>query len=536
MADYLERQFDEDDVIEVVAAHLVQAVEEGPEAPDASEVRARAQEATARAADRARSLGAAAEARRYLEQAIGLTDEPTTRAELHERAGQVSLAMGDPGAADEHFRAAISLFESNGHTHAAARASVGLADVDRAVGRNEEGLARLEAAFEILQHEQPDASLAMLAAQLGRFLFFADRFEDSLERTELALTWAEHLREPQALAEGLNTKALVLNQMGRHEEGLLLLRHSLSVALDHDLGPSVMRAYNNLISAIARHDRHEEELELSFEALEYARRLGDRLWELTMVACTINPLIFTGRWDEAVAAAEQVLDTPDIVHLASVVNELATVVPAFVERGDVDGARRIVAVFRERGTDDAQGRLSLLSGSVVLALADGDVEGAYGMISEARRSLDLAFVDANDPFAVEFRVASLSVLARARRFDELEAELERIRASLPGERTPQLDLQALRLEALVAADRGDAAAVESASKRAIGGFREVAMPFWTSVTSYEFGAWLTQQGRGDEARPYFDEARASFERLGARPWLDRLEAIAPSAVDVSTPA
>ena len=43
----------------------------------------------------------------------------------------------------------------------------------------------------------------------------------------------------------------------------------------------------------------------------------------------------------------------------------------------------------------------------------------------------------------------------------------------------------------------------------------------------EHGEWLAAQGRAEEAEPLFAEAREIFERLEAKPWLERVEAVAP---------
>jgi hypothetical protein len=47
--------------------------------------------------------------------------------------------------------------------------------------------------------------------------------------------------------------------------------------------------------------------------------------------------------------------------------------------------------------------------------------------------------------------------------------------------------------------------------------------------------WLTGQGRAGEAQPLLAEARNTFERLEARPWLERLESI-QNAVSAAIPA
>jgi hypothetical protein len=42
------------------------------------------------------------------------------------------------------------------------------------------------------------------------------------------------------------------------------------------------------------------------------------------------------------------------------------------------------------------------------------------------------------------------------------------------------------------------------------------------VTELEHGEWLVGQARADEAEPLLAEAGEIFERLEARPWLERV--------------
>ena len=51
------------------------------------------------------------------------------------------------------------------------------------------------------------------------------------------------------------------------------------------------------------------------------------------------------------------------------------------------------------------------------------------------------------------------------------------------------------------------------------------MPFWLAVALLEYGEWLAPRDRAVEADPLLSEARRIFERLRARPWLDRLAAV-----------
>lgn len=78
--------------------------------------------------------------------------------------------------------------------------------------------------------------------------------------------------------------------------------------------------------------------------------------------------------------------------------------------------------------------------------------------------------------------------------------------------------------------RGQSEHVESRFKGAVGSFREISVPFHLATTLLDYGAWLTGEGRKLDAEPLFEEARGIFERLEAKPWLERLDAIQTSRV------
>jgi hypothetical protein len=73
-----------------------------------------------------------------------------------------------------------------------------------------------------------------------------------------------------------------------------------------------------------------------------------------------------------------------------------------------------------------------------------------------------------------------------------------------------------------------AANAERLFKGAAGLFQELATPFPLAVTRLEHAEWLTAQARADETQPLLAEAREIFERLEAKPWLERLARTSPT--------
>jgi hypothetical protein len=106
--------------------------------------------------------------------------------------------------------------------------------------------------------------------------------------------------------------------------------------------------------------------------------------------------------------------------------------------------------------------------------------------------------------------------------DRLEELLQIIEGLRPGERPPLLDAHAARLRAKLA---GDAPAAERGFRRAADIFRERELVFWLAVTQLELAEWLTSRDRPDEAQPLLAQARETFERLEAKPWLERVDAV-----------
>ncbi len=188
---------EEDEIVEVVASHYLDAYAAAPDDEDAVEIRAKAREMLVRAGERAASLAANAEAQRSFERAVELADDQLAQAELHERAGTMARIGARADEAAAHYERAIELFEAAGASHPAARVSARLAEILWDRGRLEQGLESMNQAFELLSREEPDEDLAALAAQLGRFLFFAGERNLAFQRIEAALDLAEALLLPE---------------------------------------------------------------------------------------------------------------------------------------------------------------------------------------------------------------------------------------------------------------------------------------------------------------------------------------------------
>jgi hypothetical protein len=112
--------------------------------------------------------------------------------------------------------------------------------------------------------------------------------------------------------------------------------------------------------------------------------------------------------------------------------------------------------------------------------------------------------------------------------DEAKANelLEMVEALPQGLRPPFLEATAHRFRGLLA---GDDPGADRHFTVAAGQLRALEMPFHLAVVQLEHGEWLTARGRPDDAQPLLADARDTFERLQAVPWLERADAVAPGA-------
>jgi class 3 adenylate cyclase/tetratricopeptide (TPR) repeat protein len=521
VARYLENAWgdDEEEIVEVVAAHYLDAYRLAPDAGDADEIRDRARAMLVRAAEKAASLAAAQEAASYFRRAADLTESSLESAELVERAGQMAQLRGRLDEAAAAYAEATELFERAGAGHAAARVQGRLAEVE--FGRNhlEQALARMQRAYEVLAGDEPDRDLAIVAAQLGRFLALAQRHAEARPHLEEALELAEHLELPDVFAEALQSKALTLVYMSRLDEGATLHARALEVALDHGLTSTALRAFNNLGYVHEARDRFEDLLRLSDQALELARRAGDRGNELGVLLGSAYSRIASGQWDAALELASQA-DPEELETIEWVASARADLIPIYVHRGQLDEARDLLEELRSiESTDNVEIRSMYRLCTAEVLFASGDAARAY---DEARAVVDIA-----DDFGLTAQLVKRSIrlgVEAALAMNDLDRATDLlgiVERARPGQVTPYLRGHSARLSARLSAARGDHDSVEPGFVAAETIFRDGGMPFDLAVTLVEHAEWLVSQGRKTDAAPSLDEARLTFERLRATPWLER---------------
>ena len=513
---------DEDEFVEVVAAHYLDALAADPDAEDAAEIRRQARDMLVRAAERAASLAANAEAQRSFERAAELEDDSQAKAELYDRAGLAAWAGARGEEATRCFEHAISLFGEGAMQ--AARVEARLGEVNWSLGRLEDSISRMDSAFELLVREEPNGDLAALAAQLGRFLFFVGERDLGLQRIETALEIAEHLLRPDVLAEALTTKSIILWSRGRRKEALALVRFGLETALEHDKPSAALRATYNLADMLAQADRYDEAVEAVRDGLVRARRVGNRYWELSFLGQTY-PFLALGEWDEVSEMIDSLPSDEWETNRHAFGAVLFTYATIWVHRGRPDDVTRILEQFAAMATSaDIQERASFEVGRARLLLAQDRPAEALSAAEHAfgeREELGIVHESVKEAFVAAGEAAL--ALGDREKLRELVAIVEGLGA---GEATHFLQAHSRRFRAHVAADAAEA---DRLFRGSVGLFQELTTPFFLAVTKAEYALWLSGQDRSAEAGAQLAEAREIFEQLDAARWLDRVEAREPEA-------
>jgi tetratricopeptide (TPR) repeat protein len=305
----------------------------------------------------------------------------------------------------------------------------------------------------------------------------------------------------------------------RLEQAQALIKRALELALEYELPDAALRAFNNLGDVLHRRDRCEEatvQLELG---IAYARRVGDRNWEQVLLGELCWSLALTGRWSEALSFFNQVPEER-LVELNAVF--LMTLPEPLVAQGRLEEARRLIALHaRHENSPDLQARTSYRAAEAVVLHTEGKEREALAAADEVLTTL-LPIRPADQTVKVAFPHALEAALALGER-GRAEELLASVEALPPGRLAPSLRAHAARFRARLVAHGGDPREAERGFATAAAIFREYGIPFWLAVTVTEHGEWLIAEDRAPEAAPLLAEARETFERLGANPWLARLE-------------
>ncbi len=498
---------DATEIAEVLASHYLDAVKADPDAPDADAIRASARETLAAAGRRAGSLALAAEARHYFEQAAALADDDVERSSLLAEAGVAAARAGDPDAAHTLLTDAIAVLDATGRDEDAARNRALLANVLIDENRLEEAGELIDRARQVLSGEQ---TLAELAARRGRVAFLTGNYTRALEESERALSIADPCGLRPVLAEAAMTRGIALQYHGRLVEAGSVIALGLQVALESDVTDQALRGYFNLAEHRLSTGAPVEAGELLGRGLMLARERGYRSWEHDLVAQRVGVHAFSGEWDEALALSESLNTEGEtgIIRLAAVFAPLI-----LSARGDLAGLDAWLAAQVQPSEWHELAVVEGIAKGVALRAA-GRSDEATPLITAAPEENLLGGL--THMFYLGDVLEALIESGQDTLVEELLAKRVHVELSLTRG-------QLQRASGLLQAERGELQRAEAEFAEAVIVIGDSGNPFALARTMLDHGRVLVELRRTEEATAVLRRARSMFERLRAKPWIERTD-------------
>jgi class 3 adenylate cyclase/tetratricopeptide (TPR) repeat protein len=509
---------DDPDAAGTIAAHFLAAYRASRAGPEADELAAQTLDALRLAAERALAIGAPEQALSFGEAALTLPLEAADEAALLEVAAQSANLSVHRATALRYAERALACREAAGDPVAKARSAallsgilIGNGQIPRAVSVLEEALSGLPTGA------VPEAEAAALT-HLSRAYMRSYLPDRAIETADRAMAVAGRLGLDDLRAEALINRSSALAMLGRDGEAMEGGREAIRLADASGAAWSQIRARTNMGQSVGGRDVRAG-LAMWREALDLATRFGNRVFIVLLTAWTAGAQRSSASdWDGAVTSLEALL-AMGLEHQDRFDVE-EPLVAIIASRGELDTDRFAAHEALLRGLDDPQPRAQLEGTRAEWAWCRGDFRAA---VDAARRAAELA----GDPWHL---IGALRGALWMRDLSEVR-ELA-VGLAAHADTTPVW-------KALHAATRGGVAALEGRTKgavadylEAIGGWSDVGYDFEAASTALDF-VWAVGPGV-PAARAAAEEARAVFERVRAKPYLERLDAVLTGRPVVST--
>jgi predicted ATPase len=483
------------------------------------------------AAENASAVFASLESYRHYRNALELAEESDDldrRASVLMALGGAEELIGRAKSAVEHYRTAATLYETLGRRRPRGEAltNAGSAVLEH-VGDLPLARQLLREAVEVLEPEGESRELAIGTVNLGYLVVQAGEPSEGrrLLRAGLPMAEAFGLANERSIAlqflamtspiENVSEAVEMLRQAAEIAEKANALRTSTKFT---NLGGFLARTVMDFSGAweATEHGAHEGARREADYFVRYARMAQllildlqgewSRLRELArsmQEGATEEPSAFVaigvarelariefrqGNRSESLRQARRALDLAEGVQAT---DEIAMAEQVFawdaLERGDTADSRRRLEALREKlksggvVANNLWEYTGVLSTLVELLLVDRDLDGARRLVSEMEGLAGRAHL-------------------------------------------PWLDTHLASAKGAIARETGDAAGAAGFYRRAAEAWEHLGVPYETGVASVKCADALEAAGRLEEAREVRGKARVTFERLGARPQLDKLRA------------
>ena len=498
-----------------LAGHYLAAQRLAADDAEADALAAQARIALRGAAERAAALGSHEQAITFLEQALEVTTQPEDRAELHERAMTSARQGLKPEVVLRHAEAAVAERRRTSDRPAIARAMAARATLTQQfLGDPARALTLAEEAWqEFSDLEGTPAGVDVMAA-LARACRGLNKYPDGLEWLERYLPVAERLGLLDVTARGILGRGTTLLNFGRPREALVLLRGAHQLALANDLREVELNA-RVLLTFFEQWGDPAAGLALGREGIDIGRRVGSRAYGFQMVGNSSICALRVGEWEWAGALLDEWLSldvTAGAFAEFYVDRAILKAMRGQESMTDIEESSKL----RIEITDPQFESYELLARAWA-AHAAGDLDDVRALADQAVARTDY-FAPLALPLAIRAAAWAGDAPGAATHLGALEAS---------GFWGPTLEADVVLGQASVAAVEGRVADALAGYREALRVYRNLGLAFEAAAAAVDMTTLLPAAERdAPEVVAAVASARETLTRLGARPFLDRLDGAA----------
>ena len=503
-----------------LAGHFLAAQRLAADPAEAETLAAQARVALRAAAERASALGSHEQAIAFLEQALEITTDPADRARLHTGVVAAGRQGLDADLVIRHAEAAVAERRRTGDREAIALAVAELGRSVRFTSADPEGaLAMLGPAWEEfsdLEHSEAGVELMIAIASSHSGLNDIPRAAEWIDRY---LPIAEQLGLLAPTTRGMIARGSGLLMAGRPREGIVLLRGSHQLALANDLRDLELQA-RILMTFFEQWGEPASGLALAREGIEIGQRLGSRSYGLQMVGNGSICAFRTGDWDWAATVLDEWLAMDTVVSQQAeffVDRAILRTLRGEDAAGDVASGTRLRVAG---GITDPQWESYELWATAWAAFIAGRYDEARTLGARAV-GLTTYFAPLAYPLVIRSAIHAGDAAGAA-------ATLALVDAS--GYRGPALSADRLVAVAGIDALEGRVASSVAGYREALRAYSGLGMAFDEATAVADMATLLPpDECSAPDLVAAVAGARETLERLGSRPFLERLEHARPMA-------
>jgi tetratricopeptide (TPR) repeat protein len=275
-------------------------------------------------------------------------------------------------------------------------------------------------------------------------------------------------------------------------------------------------------------DRRDELRRVEIEALELARRRGNRQFLIAFAGMISTSLMEDGDWDGAMKAAEEWVPREPTYESGQGLNVLWLAWMA-LERDDPEGARRLISLAApdiDETTTDQQ-LLGVVHFRLMLIAID---ESRPDDLIAATADLVKHYLGRYPTSSASHLGIALDVLEPAGDVSVLLPLADLIDAAPASQRSRLLEIGVARTRGVAASLAGDHDGAVDWFVKALAAARNLGEQLYIAQVLAGYARALVRAGRADEAEPLATEAREAFERMGAVRAIARLDAAMPAGI------